>query len=350
MNKILKSRISTYDALSSQLSSLSDDHLKKLIDSAAPLGKSIGGTSLLLTMDNKPIFIKKIKLADFEKQPQNYGSTRNYFALPLYYQYGVGSAGFGAWRELAVHTMTTNWVLTGECINFPLMYHHRILPSSNCVTTEEELKKIEQDVAYWEGSSAIRSRLLSNEEAVTDIVLFLEYFPSNLHSWLTKQLNKDADVIQSACSMIEDELKKTIAFMQSKDLVHMDAHFWNILTDGNRLYFTDFGLALSPKFELSDTEIEFLNQHKNYDNYSSVTYFIYIIITGLYGQNDWIEKLKECITKIDMLPDELDVVVKRYSSIAIIMDEFYKKMQSVSKTTLLPVDQLNKLLVEAGRP
>ncbi|WP_406418196.1 hypothetical protein [Streptomyces sp. NBC_01614] len=35
-------------------------------------------------------------------------STANVLRLPAYFHHGIGSPGFGAWRELAVHTMTTN--------------------------------------------------------------------------------------------------------------------------------------------------------------------------------------------------------------------------------------------------
>lgn len=76
------------------------------------------------------VFIQRIRLTDIELRPQNVRSTANLFGLPLFYQYGVGSAGFGGWRELAVHTMTTNWVLGGEYEGLPLMYHWRVLPDS----------------------------------------------------------------------------------------------------------------------------------------------------------------------------------------------------------------------------
>ena len=35
-------------------------------------------------------------------------------------------------------------------------------------------------------------------------------------------------------------------------------HSKNILTDGQRLYFADFGLAVSPRFELSNDEVDFV--------------------------------------------------------------------------------------------
>ncbi len=54
-------------------------------------------------------------------------------------------------------------------------------------------------------------------------------------------------------------------FMSSRGLVHFDAHFTNIPTDGRRLYFADFGLALSSRFDLSTGESGFLSDHLAYD-------------------------------------------------------------------------------------
>lgn len=121
-------RCATYNAVSTQLELLNDEHLAELIKSAIPIGTSIGGTTALLQINDKKVFVKKIRITDLERQHENRRSTRNMFELPLYYQYGIGSAGFGVWRELAIHMMATNWVLSGECKNFPLMYHWRLLP------------------------------------------------------------------------------------------------------------------------------------------------------------------------------------------------------------------------------
>jgi hypothetical protein len=62
--------------------------------------------------------------------PEHARSTANLFGLPTFCQYGVGGPAFGAWRELAAHTMTTNWVLGGQYQGFPMMYHWRVLPDT----------------------------------------------------------------------------------------------------------------------------------------------------------------------------------------------------------------------------
>jgi hypothetical protein len=89
----------------------------------------IGGKAVLLDINNTKIFVKKIPLTDLEREPKNINSTANLFELPFSCHIGVGSPGFSSWRELFTHKLTTNWVLTGECQNFPIMYDWRILPS-----------------------------------------------------------------------------------------------------------------------------------------------------------------------------------------------------------------------------
>src|SRR3990167_2071077 len=122
-------RIKLYSQIATNLSALSNEKLKQILADGKPMHEGIGGKSALISINDTPVFVKKVPLTDLEQLPQHFMSTANIFDLPLSYQYGIGSSGFGAWRELATHIMTTNWTITGECINFPMMYHWRILPS-----------------------------------------------------------------------------------------------------------------------------------------------------------------------------------------------------------------------------
>lgn len=111
-------RLRIHGAVSTGLALHSDRALRELVDAAAPIGVGIGGKSALLEVAGTPVFVKRIPLTDLERRPEHVRSTANLFDLPLFCHYGVGligGAGFGAWRELAVHTMTTNWALAGEC-------------------------------------------------------------------------------------------------------------------------------------------------------------------------------------------------------------------------------------------
>ena len=233
---------------------MSNEQLKQLLTDAKPMHDCIGGKSALITLDDNPVFVKKIPLTDFEQDSENFMSTANIFNLPLNYQYGVGSAGFGAWRELAAHVMTTNWVISGECENFPILYHFRILPMGVDDLKINYWNNIEEYCHYWENSAAIRKRVVGLSKASSYIALFLEYIPQNLHEWLRQQIAKGNDAAERAVAFVDEQLKATNNYMNTHGLMHFDAHFENILTDGERLYICDFGLALSSRFDITAAE------------------------------------------------------------------------------------------------
>lgn len=152
-------RIKQYSSVSTSLACMSNEKLKQILADGKPMHEGIGGKSALISVNDTPVFVKNVPLTDLEQLPQHFMSTANIFGLPLNYQYGVGSAGFGAWRELATHIMTTNWVITGDCANFPIMYHWRILPSHPGDITINYWGDIETYCQYWENSAVIRKRV-----------------------------------------------------------------------------------------------------------------------------------------------------------------------------------------------
>ena len=86
-------RLMTYNAISTELALLSDRRLSDLLEKAVPLGTSICGATSWLKIDGMSVFVKKIRLTDLEKQPENRMSTANLFDLPTHFQYGIGSQG-----------------------------------------------------------------------------------------------------------------------------------------------------------------------------------------------------------------------------------------------------------------
>ncbi len=192
-------RIKKYSTISASLACLSNEKLKYILVDAQPMHEGIGGKSALIYIDETPVFVKKVPLTDLELLPPHFMSTANIFNLPLCYQYGVGSAGFGVWRELAAHIMTTNWVMTGECLNFPIIYHWRILPNEPGDININYWGDIEKYCHYWENSSAIRKRVEDLNNASVHISLFLEYVPQNLHEWLSTQIAKGRRCCCNSC-------------------------------------------------------------------------------------------------------------------------------------------------------
>jgi hypothetical protein len=284
-------RLAGYGAVSTALALLSDRRLGKLVDEAPLIGCGIGGTAVLLEIEGTPVFVKRVPLTDLERRPENIMSTANMFQLPTFYHYGVGSAGGGVWRELAAHAMTTNWVLGKQRESFPLMYHWRVLAGPPPRTsTSEERADLARMVAYWDGSPAVRERLEAIARSSASVVLFCEYIPHNLHEWLSAQVVSGDDAVESACVMVERSLRTDVSFMNSNGLLHFDAHFRNILTDGRRLYFADFGLATSPRFELTEAELNFLGKNMSHDGCYTVTQLVNWLVTALTGAVDPVDR------------------------------------------------------------
>ncbi|MCX7116343.1 MAG: hypothetical protein NTW94_00215 [Legionellales bacterium] len=338
-------RIKLYSQISTSLSCLSNEKLKQILADAKPMHEGIGGKSALISIDDTSVFVKKVPLTDIEQLPQHFMSTANIFGLPLSYQYGVGSAGFGAWRELATHIMTTNWTITGECASFPMMYHWRILPSGPGDLNTDYWGDIEEHCRYWGNSNAIRKRVADLNKASAHIALFLEYVPQNLHEWLSAQIAKGVDSAETAVVFVDEHLKATNKYMNAHGLMHFDAHFKNILTDGKRLYLSDFGLALSSKFILSAEEVEFLKQHKSYDQACVAVNLLHCIITSLFGTEHWEIRLREYLAgELGDTSPVIAAMIKQHASTALLMDEFFQKLQKQSKSTPYPAAQLEKLL------
>ena len=164
-------RTKTFYTLSSRLNLMSDEQLSELLKGEKK--RSNWGENMRIEVDGIPVFVKFVPLTDLEKLPENMRSTRNLFGLPPYLQYGVGSPGFGVWRELAAHIMTTNWVLSGECPNFPLLYHWRVLPNES--KKNDETERINEITKIWNDAPGVRDRLQALHDASAQVVLFLEY-------------------------------------------------------------------------------------------------------------------------------------------------------------------------------
>lgn len=249
----MNSRIDNYYQLSSQLALIDDEQLNLLLSETE---ETKGwGKNYTITLGRSKIFIKRIPVTALE-----YGhmfSTKNHYNLPTYYNYGIWSAGFGAFRELVSHIKTTNWVLSGAIENFPLMYHYRLRPfigQRPAVNMAEHQKYVD----YWNSNQNISQYNLARAKAEYEAVLFLEHLPYTLENWLFSNIDQLGTLIA--------EMRDTLTFLRKQGMVHFDVHIDNIIvTDGNKPYLTDFGLVLDRQFDLSEAEKDFLAQHTYYD-------------------------------------------------------------------------------------
>jgi hypothetical protein len=347
-------RLDRYGAVASSLALLSDRRLGDLVDEARVIGSGIGGTSLLLRVEDTPVFVKRVPLTDLERRPENVMSTANVFGLPVCCQYGVGGPAFGVWREVAAHAMTTSWVLGARSESFPLLYHWRVLdgPSSSAPLAAE-LADVEGTVAYWHGSGAVRERIEAIAASSATVTLFLEYLPLGLTEWLEGQIAHGGDAAQAAVAMVEQRLRNDVAFMNSAGLFHFDAHLGNIQTDGQQLYFVDFGLATSPRFELSAAESRFLDANRSHDACHTVTRLVDWLVTELTGTPDWVDRdefIRRCADgydPVDLMPAAA-AVIRRYAPIAVVVNDFYRRLHLEDRTTPYPVDEVERACGASG--
>jgi hypothetical protein len=343
--RLHSARISAYASASSHLALLSDLALQRVVDQAPRGRPGMGGTSATLDVGGVRVFVKQVPVTERELLPGNMRSTANLFGLPGFYQYGVGSAGFGAWRELAAHIMATNWVLSDKHQAFVLLYHWRLLPGPAVAEGAfEQFGGLDGAVAHWEGSAAVRDRLQTLRDSSARLVLFLEHFPQTLSAWIADQ---DASVFPR----VDRQLAETAAFMREHELVHFDAHFLNILTDGHRLYFADFGLALSDRFDLSDQEMAFLHEHRCYDrDYAAahlVNYHVAERVRGERNRRRFVRAWAAGDRPRDV-PAGAATILTRHADTAVVLDDFHQSLMERSKLTPYPQADLEQIRARTG--
>jgi hypothetical protein len=348
----LGDRLAIHGAVSTTLSLCSDRRLRELVDAATPIGTGIGGQTLLLEVDGAPVFAKQVRLTDLERRPENVRSTANLFGLPTSCHYGIGTIGgpgWGAWRELAVHAMTTGWVVAGEHGGFPLMHHWRVLPDAGH-PLPEELADVDRAVAYWGDGPEVRHRIEALRDSSASLVLFLEHVPHTLHDWLSVQIEAGDEAAERACAMVDDELRAGVSFMNDRGLLHLDTHFENILTDGHRLYVADYGLAISARFDLAPDEAAFFAGHRDYDRHDTATSLVNWLAVALFGYAPEERRafVRSCAdgTLPEGLPASVAAVLARDAPVAAAVGDFHRRFRQESRETPYPVEEIRR----AARP
>ncbi|MEY2470376.1 MAG: hypothetical protein QOF21_3074 [Actinomycetota bacterium] len=337
----------------SLIDAMTDDELLAVVD-PAPVG-GWGTSSSVALPGGTTAFLKRLPLTAVE-HARPY-STRNHFALPTYYQYGVGSAGFGAWRELATHMTLSDGV--------PALLHHRVMPAvapaaSDGAVHPRSSMDLDAYVAYWNGSAAVREYISARQSASSELWLFMEHVPHRLFDWIREN--------QSSTVGFVEELLATIRSLHANGVFHFDAHFGNVVTDGTRPLLTDFGLATSLAFDLADDERAFIDAHRHYD-FGEVIYGVGNALLDLLTHapegftakhnldrfTDHDQIVEHLVNNLDVVATDLGVnadyvaMVERFRPVILFMTAFFSTLRAdPRKDTYFDDDRLASLLRDAG--
>ncbi|GAA2683433.1 MULTISPECIES: serine/threonine protein phosphatase [Actinosynnema] len=244
----MPTRTARHRALAAELSALPDAELAARLAEARQIGVGVGGEASVLDVAGALVFAKRVPLTARELAAPH--STANLFDLPLHHQYGLGGPSFSAWRELSASLTTTEAVLSGGTAAFPLLHHWRVLPGRPPIPAEHAGPEA--------ADPATLARLDALADAPASLVLLTEHLPLSLEDWLR------ADPLAKAPDL-ERQLTGIVTALRRHDLLHMDAHFGNFRVRQDRVHLTDFGLAISPRHDLSPPEREFVARHTTYD-------------------------------------------------------------------------------------
>lgn len=316
------------------MADLDDESLAALLQASSAGKEGFGGHTTQLAVGEARVFCKLIPLTALEAQPVNCRSTANLFQLSSYYQYGIGSVGFGAWRELAAQLLASDWVASGRQEQFPLTHHWRILQCPGVASVDPEADEyLVHAAALGNDESAIRERLMALRASTSQIAIFSEHFPQTLSSWLLEQLQSARQSASAAISLTEQKAREAFDFMRRTNFVHFDAHLDNVLTDGVRLYFADFGLALHDSFDLTQHERSFLANHSEYDAARFSSSLVHTICRAMPGKEEWSQKLANLDLQTNSLPPAAIAALQKHAIAAQYMAKFAQALINTDRHT-----------------
>jgi len=334
-------RIRRHMEIGSCLATLDDDTIAGLLADASTKRSGFGGRTARLQVGEAAVFCKMVPLTGLEAGAAIHGSTANVFCLPTYYQYGIGSVGFGAWRELAAHLITTDWVVKRLHGQFPLLHHWRVLQrAEGTLIDREAYEYLSHAAAIAEDETAIRRRLDAIRESKAVILLITEYIPHTLSNWLIEKLQSDLTSANSAMMFVEQSARDAISFIQSKNFIHFDAHLDNILTDGSSLFFSDFGLAVHESFELTSEERRFVARHNQYDAARFASSLVHTICRALPGDGGWLEKMQSLRLQPSGLPITAISALRAFAPTASYMSEFSRTLMTTNRTAVFSAPEV----------
>ncbi|MFG3620829.1 hypothetical protein [Nocardia sp. NPDC047654] len=121
--------------------------------------------------------------------------------------------------------------------------------------------------------------------------------------------------------------------------------------DGQRLYFGDYGLALSCGFDLSPEEAAFFDQNQSYDRGYTATYLVNWLLTALYGLRREDREARAAMVRVlaegkppEGIGEKIAALLTRHAPIAAAMSAFMRAFQQESRSTPYPDEEIRRLL------
>jgi hypothetical protein len=314
------------------LAALADDELVALLPEASY--DQGWGASCTLDVDGTKVFLKRLPLTDVEVA--NPGSTRNRFGLPTYYSYGVGSAGFGSWREVAAHRTTSGTP------GFPTLLHERVMPRTAMPRTDLPWTA-DGYVAYWNGNRHIGEYMAARDAATHEVWVLLEHLPQTGNEWVLANEARVDEILDAAYGIVRR--------LGDLGIAHFDSHLGNVVTDGDGFRLSDFGLAIGDDFELSAAERRFVDRHRHYDLGIVVASLGQQLMGRLQTRRP--SELADASDHVEELPfslaPELRAAYTRLRAPMLYMVEHFARMMRPSKRSRYDDAVLRDLLFAAGK-
>jgi Phosphotransferase enzyme family len=358
MDPVWHRRLARHRRLSSRLSALTDSELRALGKSVPP-PRGAWGTSGVARMGNERVFVKRIPITALELARE--GSTKNHYRLPLHYAYGVGSLGFGVWREHAALQKTSSWVSSGLCPSFPLVHHWRILRKlgrPRGLDAEDQARY----VRYWNGSKRVGQFHAARAAATSELIAVLECREQTLLDAVRRDPLRTEDLVGRSV--------EAARFLGRHGLVHFDLHHRNVMIDRRGAYLIDFGLVWDEGFELSARERAFGRAHRAYDEALLVALTAWHVLgkfreasprtqtrirsrIGIERPGRRPDLLRALLENLEAvtdrgglrLPKSYVDIVERSRELTLFVSEFLRKMGSGKrKTYRLDTNELERLL------
>lgn len=112
--------------------------------------------------------------------------------------------------------------------------------------------------------------------------------------------------------------------------------------NGRHLYFADYALAISSRFELAVEELSFFDRHQDYDRRYAAMYASQWLVTALLGSGrDERESRLRAYARGEApagMPQAAAAILARNAPVAVLMTDFFRALQRESRQTPYPAE------------